>query len=943
MTRRAANMLTIVLAVLPWWGVVACAKPFLVHPAVESEDPDPGDVTAPAFSSATIASNGTSLTATFDEAVVAANANGFTLTPSGGTATLTLSSGSGTSSLVFTANRTIYEGETATIAYSSTTGDVEDAAGNDLATFSATSVTNNSTVEPGDNPILATPTAQPVAANAAFSWTPTVLQGEGITYSASDLPAWLNLNTETGEVSGTAPSTAGKSTPKITATNAHGSYDVWLTVHTYTSTGTISQASGFPYYLDVAGRKYTLTEDVVADGSLFAGKAANVFLDLGGYEATYDNATPIAVANGSFETVDPGDSDLADDWDFTNAPNATRHEGEFLYNEVYDGDFSIKFADTTVDEYIESEGTVTLDANTTYSLSGMFELGGQGDYENPGVVLYVKLVGTGGETTRTVSYSNTNWRGIAAIETSFTTGGTAETYKVQVGVTGHASSIKPAYIDDVRIQKTKVFGVAISPKSWNTSATPDITSYGNAPNFTVANGTLTQGQGKGTFSHGIFLYNDTGATFDHVDVTVSGMNSSCALGNTTYTYPATINGCTFTSNNRTITNRDAFDGAVLKGIVGVFSYNTITNGPHAGIVVGGSGSPCVISGNTIQLKAKYTNAFAIIGTSSSQIFNNKILNGSGEFTSHGIGIVGGTEAAPGRIYNNTIEVQQVAGVNQEYQGIPTGGVFGLQFDNSPGTGVEGVTYAEVFDNDVTVYGTTSGYCFRLTVPGEAILSVTNNTFRAVASDGGHCCPISVYGEITAEPGTWVAENVIFSGNTLITNDGICIDCTRVPELILQNTTFQQTTPITAVQPFTTAFNAGTDPHVYIHFRDTTFADSGSRTALENATITTPTYFTADNRAFVYEEWTTTIHVRDASNAPIEGATVTITDSTTAEVFEGTTDANGNAVAVLRQQQMRGTTKTTYNDHTVTVTATGETFSPVTFTADETQTITVTAQ
>lgn len=113
--------------------------------------PAAADTTPPTLSSATIGTNGTTVTLAFSETVsIGAGGNGgFALTPSGGAASLTYSSGSGSSSLVYTSNRTINSGETATVAYTQPGNGVEDAAGNDLATFSGTSVTNNSTQTSG--------------------------------------------------------------------------------------------------------------------------------------------------------------------------------------------------------------------------------------------------------------------------------------------------------------------------------------------------------------------------------------------------------------------------------------------------------------------------------------------------------------------------------------------------------------------------------------------------------------------------------------------------------------------------------------------------------------------------------------------------------------------------------------------------------------------------
>jgi hypothetical protein len=770
-----------------------------------------------------------------------------------------------------------------------------------------------------------------------------IINGEinrSLQWSKVSGPGNVVFGNATSEISSVTFDTTGTYELQLTATNAGltGFDRIFVTV-TASNTINIDQAwlnaqGPGPYYLDQAGKTYVLQTDVTTKGTAFAIIAKDVTFDLNGHTITYDNAAPIAIPNGSFEQSAGSN---ATGWNFSNAPSASRHQGVWLYNETYDGDYSLKFSDTKTNQYVTSTATITLEPNTTYSLSAMFELGGQGDYQNPGVKGYVRLIGANGEPTREVFWNQTNWRGIQLREGVFTTGSSAETYTIQVGIEGHASSDKPFYIDDIRIQRTQTYGVVVSPKSWNTGATPGVSKFGAATNALIKNGSIIQGQDAATGAHGLLIYAETGTRVDNVKITVHGANSSALFGKDMYANPVTINGNTLTSNVRTITSRDAFDGAVMKGLVGTITNNTITNGPHGGIVVGGSGAPCVISGNTIQLKAKYTNAFAIIGTSSSQIFNNKILNGSGEYTSHGIGIVGGTEAAPGRIYNNTIEVQQIAGVNQEYQGIPVGGVFGLQFDNSPGTGVSGPIFSEVYNNNVTVYGTTSGYALRITVPGEARLSIHDNTFRAVAVGSGHAAPVSIYGEISAQPGTFVPENVIFEDNTLITNDGIAIDCTRTPGMIFRRTTIQVTTPIASAQPFTTAYNAGTGVHVTLRFVDTTFADSNSRNYFEAAAIkfygVSPA--AADNRMIVSEEWTTKIQIKNSSGQPLSGASVSIKNKDNNVAYTGATDANGWVSPVLTQQQMQGTTKTSYNNYTVTVSSGGNS-QQTTFSADRPQ-------
>lgn len=99
------------------------------------------DDTLPTLSSATVATDGDSITLAFSEAVT--GQGGWTVSLAG--VTLTYSSGDGTDSHVYTTSRTIGSHETLTI--SAAAGTVEDDAGNDIAAVLAAAVANNSTVD----------------------------------------------------------------------------------------------------------------------------------------------------------------------------------------------------------------------------------------------------------------------------------------------------------------------------------------------------------------------------------------------------------------------------------------------------------------------------------------------------------------------------------------------------------------------------------------------------------------------------------------------------------------------------------------------------------------------------------------------------------------------------------------------------------------------------
>lgn len=135
------------------------------------------DVTAPEFLMATIAADGETVQIIFTENVTGTENDTFDLDcdgDSGANVALTYSSGSGGTSLTFTAGETIQSTETCNLDFDGDADDFEDDAGNDLADFSDESVTNNSEQSGGQT----------------FAETFTYSDGELATVSSN---AWVKL------------------------------------------------------------------------------------------------------------------------------------------------------------------------------------------------------------------------------------------------------------------------------------------------------------------------------------------------------------------------------------------------------------------------------------------------------------------------------------------------------------------------------------------------------------------------------------------------------------------------------------------------------------------------------------------------------------------------------------------------------------------------------
>lgn len=762
-------------------------------------------------------------------------------------------------------------------------------------------------------PVLATPQAQLVAADGAYNFTPTVTNDAiGITWTAEDLPTGASINSSNGQITGTAPASGTHAVATLTATNSAGSDSVPLVFSVYTSTDTIGMGDSFPFYSTAAHQKLTLTENITTNGTAIALIHDNVSVDLAGYTITYNNAAPISIANASFEIGDAGNGATeAEGWSFANAGStgAARFAGDFLSNQIYDGDYSIRFSDTTATGYIVSEATVTLQANTTYSLSAMFEYGGQGTDDNPGVVGYVSIVGTGGEATVTASKSNTNYRGIQLVETVFTTGAGTPTYNVRVGITGHVSAAEPYYIDDVKIQQHMNYGVVAGPKSFNASQYPGVTSYGTATNSTITGGNITQGQGSGSWCHAI-LVEYTGLSINGVTATVSGQNSSCVWQGSSgsYNFFSYISGNTFTSNVSTITSRDNFHGAVLHCPRGKLWDNQITNGPHAGIFIGTSpGIQSEVWRNTVQLTAKYTNGFAILGGSSSHVHHNTINCGTDPYGARGIGISSGAEGNPAKCHDNVVYVQQIAN-NQEYEG--TGGeAYGIQAENS--------SYTEIYNNTVFAYGTNAkAHALRIgpyngdIAPTE--VSIHDNTLHA-GHQGESASNLKMLGNDS--PLIKDFSGISFYDNTFVTNDAV-IGGTSYADITLTRTHIRVVDAVATPQVFQTGGGAGLNSEIV--FLDTTFEDASSRTHFDNGTTTwynNPAIVETTMRVDL--AWTTDLTIQ-GDGTPLTSTAVSIQDQANTEVFSGTTDGAAKITPTIVEQSVTGSTQTDHNPHAVIV-------------------------
>lgn len=198
----------------------------------------------------TINADGDELTIALNEAVsIGAGGNGgFVLDASGGAATLTYASGSGTSTLVYSISRPILDDETVTLDYAQPGNGVEDSAGNDLAGFTEQAVTNNSTQTGGSTPVLLSSVATGGTTNGVTSGSIDTTGANLLVVSVSWYAAG-GADVQTGQLTDSKGNTwtqlnlAGTISTSISANRLFYCYGGTVgTGHTFT----VSQSNSYP-------------------------------------------------------------------------------------------------------------------------------------------------------------------------------------------------------------------------------------------------------------------------------------------------------------------------------------------------------------------------------------------------------------------------------------------------------------------------------------------------------------------------------------------------------------------------------------------------------------------------------------------------------------------------------------------------------------------------
>lgn len=124
--------------------------------------------------------------------------------------------------------------------------------------------------------------------------------------------------------------------------------------------------------LGTTGEEYVLQNDLVSNGSCLRITRSGITLDLNGYSVTYGALGFDQVYNGDFE-IEGISASVPDGWDFSQASQLQRTQGEFYELNAYSRNYSLSLhVDNNPFSEVITSGTFTLEPGHDFVLTGMY-------------------------------------------------------------------------------------------------------------------------------------------------------------------------------------------------------------------------------------------------------------------------------------------------------------------------------------------------------------------------------------------------------------------------------------------------------------------------------------------------------------------------------------------------------------------------------------------
>ena len=469
----------------------------------------------------------------------------------------------------------------------------------------------------------------------------------------------------------------------------------------------------------------------------------------------------------------------------------------------------------------------------------------------------------------------------------------------------------------------------------NYSACPGASVGGNYSPNPCAPGGNNEDTYYATFSHNVMLYGGYGNTVQHVTFNFQNVSSDgiVDIGGSASGHE-TFQCNTFNNNVVHIDNRSQLEGfsiwsAQSSGSGDVVQYNTIVGGPQGGILDETAGA--TVQYNDISIGAAadpslYSNGFAIYGgtgaTSTSRYnyvhnyWGRGVADGPTNWTETGDYITTTDRAMsyeyntssgshPGCVQDGTMGMVLRSGGTTEN----ISGVFSSVNAGACPTVNNGMEIGGAFG--ISLYQWNGGdSSSNSTYQGHALAGFAGGS----GSFGWEATGLGIItGEGTPPFGNFTSTNDTFVGDSSV----IYMDWGGLPSgrvTLISPTLTKGSNPVNfntfRFQNAPPSQGGGNVCSGCFHIRDATFENGAAAT---DADMEGP--ISTGATAEYWIDWTYTLTVTSGGN-PLSGASVTIKDALGDTTFTGTTNANGQIVAVLTQFRMySNSTAMLQEDHT----------------------------
>jgi PKD repeat protein len=418
-----------------------------------------------------------------------------------------------------------------------------------------------------------------------------------------------------------------------------------------------------PYLLTQPNTVYTLATDVDVAGTAFINGAANVTLNLNGHTVTYDDAAPITVPNALFQTGD------LTGWTFSDPSVASVVPAITGMNQW--GSNCLVLTNISTAETFTSQPISIPAANWEYAATITPRCN---DYRTAITLSVIDTVTHAVLGSATASQPHRGFSPIA----QFTPTATDPVY-LQISVTPYTGATDTVYFDYAAVYRSRDWGIVNMVASWTgffpaqlqSPAIQGVTA--NARNFTIENGTVTQGIGRGYSSIALYTNSLNGLAVTNVTVQATGVDTPLLY--TQGDSNVVVRNSTFAAGLDRISSRFLQLPIVsFYGTTGAVTLenSTILGSSQVGVFISrtpGATAPVNILNNTIDETGLVTDCYGISIFDNTQNFTiagntiNPPTNGRGLF----FDLNDGTTISGGLVENNTIEAREAG--NLEYPSI----------------------------------------------------------------------------------------------------------------------------------------------------------------------------------------------------------------------------------------------------------------------------------